>query len=854
MSAARKVNKPGSMGSGRLVLGAVALISIIAALIVVFGVKLNPDVVALLPSRGDAAVLGRYLRGFGGGGLAVVLIESDEESDAAREAADRIAAELAADPTISFAAARLEPGSRVEPLLSWRVADAEGRKRLAEALEPEAMRERLRETRKLLLAPGSSSSSDAIAKDPLRLTAIAYSDRAIGAGVTARPDGYFATPNGKAHLIVIKPKGQALRGADAKAFVESVEKLLDAQRKEHPSLRIRLTGPHAIAASMERMLRRDLEWSGIASVVLASLAFALVFRRLRALVAILPPLALGTLWTGAVAASWPGGISAIAVAFTSIVVGVGFDTGVHVYAAVLDARREGIPAAEAARIARRRTARPVLVAATIAAVAFASLALSSVEALAQLGLLCATGELMTAIAIVATTPEIAALLERGTPPPVTKPAYTRFFSALTATRRRAAIAVGVCVLAGLSAIVSGVHISDSIVAVRPKKLAELEVEDRIFELFGGKAQPWIVLVTDPDRDTAMARADAIAEALASDRDNVARVDALTSLLPAEATQRKRLAERDALDLGAKATALEKALGDVRFSVAPFEPYLESMRKAPSDVFSVDEALKGDLAVVASRYLAEEGGDHLVALHVQLTDADGARAELEQRVHGLDPHASITGYARLESDLHDALAHDMPRIGAVAGVLVAVLLAVSLRRLRDIVLALGVLVVGLGSLFGVVGALGVPLHLYSALVIPVLLGISVDEAMFLLHHGREEESSGSADGEDDPIVRTIVREAPPVITTALTTSAGLLALVFANYEGLRDLGIMGAVGNAANLVVALLLVPAGMRLSQRRRLGPSAAGPVEQNADREHQHRRAENDDGNEREDGERSRD
>ena len=37
---------------------------------------------------------------------------------------------------------------------------------------------------------------------------------------------------------------------------------------------------------------------------------------------------------------WPAGLSAIAVGFMSVVVGVGVDTGVHVYAALLEARRE----------------------------------------------------------------------------------------------------------------------------------------------------------------------------------------------------------------------------------------------------------------------------------------------------------------------------------------------------------------------------------------------------------------------------------------------------------------------------------------------------------------------------------
>jgi predicted RND superfamily exporter protein len=65
-----------------------------------------------------------------------------------------------------------------------------------------------------------------------------------------------------------------------------------------------------------------------------------------------------------------------------------------------------------------------------------------------------------------------------------------------------------------------------------------------------------------------------------------------------------------------------------------------------------------------------------------------------------------------------------------------------------------------------------------------------------------------------ILSTLQKEAPIVITTALTTSAGLVALMMADYEGLRDLGIVGSVGNLTNLLVALLLVPAGLRLTRR----------------------------------------
>lgn len=785
-----------------MIVAVVIAITALAAILVATRVRLNPDIVALLPSRGDAATLGRYLRGFGGGGVSVVLIQgpnADENERAATETAEA----LRALPSVAFSRERLEPGISPDPLLLWRNADAPARARLASALTPEGMRERLDGTRQLLLAPGSGGATAALAKDPLRLGELVMSgDRAVGSGVSTRTDGFFATEDGSSHLVVVKPKGQALRGAEARAFTDDIDDVLARVRAAHPSVTAGVTGPHVVAAQMETLLRADLTRSGILSSVLASVAFALVFRRVRALLAILPPLALGTLWTAALAAFWPGGISAIAVAFTSVVVGVGFDTGVHVYAALLEARARGLSPADAAHAARAYAARPVLVAATIAAVAFASLALSSVDALAQLGLLCAAGEILTALAIVAATPALGWLLERGAPPQKSEPTVFRAIARLTATRTRAFIAVAVSVTLGASVLVTGVHVSDSLVAVRPSKLDALDVERRIFEVFGGRPQPFIVLVADASKDEAMRRADAVAESLATSP-GIERVDALVSVLPSQATQRARLAERDALDLPAKAAELERALVDKGFAIARFGPVLESFKSAPTEVMSPTDALGGDLGVLGARYLAEDGGEALAAIHVHLRSGTTID-DLQARVRDLDAHAAVTGYAKLEVDLRKALADDLPRIAIVAGVLVIALLFASLRRAREVAIALGVLVVGVAVLLALTRVFGLPLHIYSALVIPVLLGISVDEAMFLLHQARHDE-------DGDPIARALAVQGRAVVTTALTTTAGFVALALAGYEGLRHLGAVGALGNAITLVIALVLVPAGLRL-------------------------------------------
>src|ERR1700677_580173 len=102
--------------------------------------------------------------------------------------------------------------------------------------------------------------------------------------------------------------------------------------------------------------------------------------------------------------------------------------------------------------------------------------------------------------------------------------------------------------------------------------------------------------------------------------------------------------------------------------------------------------------------------------------------------------------------------------------------------------------------GVVGLamrlLGVKWHIYDALVLPVLFGVTIDESMFLLHAARGTTLSAS-----------LRSQGPLVAATALTTAAGFAALATCRFDGLRDLGEVGTAGVLAGLVAALVVVPA-----------------------------------------------
>jgi predicted exporter len=332
----------------------------------------------------------------------------------------------------------------------------------------------------------------------------------------------------------------------------------------------------------------------------------------------------------------------------------------------------------------------------------------------------------------------------------------------------------------------------------------------VFDAFGGKRGQWVVLVADPDLDRARARGDLISERLARLEADVESVDSLSAFAPAASTQKERLAARDALDLPAKAGELSRALADTGFAVDHFEGALAAMKSPSHDLVDLAVLRDKPSAILMSRYLGKDDPDHLVAIYVRPRDVPGAVDRIEVALRETDPAAVLTGYTRLEASLRSSLSHDIPRIAIVAGVLVIVALAASLRRARDVALAALVVTSEVAAVLLLLRVLHIPLHAYSALVIPVLLGITVDEGMFLLHRARAEGAGPAV------IAATLKDEGPPIAATALTTAVGFGALAFCDFDGLRDLGLVGAIGSSVGLLVALVVVPAGLRLLPDRK--------------------------------------
>jgi predicted exporter len=339
-------------------------------------------------------------------------------------------------------------------------------------------------------------------------------------------------------------------------------------------------------------------------------------------------------------------------------------------------------------------------------------------------------------------------------------------------------------------------------------LAPLVAQEHAHAIFGGRPGQWVVLTADADEQRARARADRIAEALESSvaAGDAQGFDALATFAPALATQRARLAERDTLDLPSRRAGLESALRDAGFALDACAPALDAFAH-PSQALLDGAGAVGDMGAALSwiegRHVAADHGQTLVATYVRPTGDAAADARLRATIAAVDPASSVTGFGAIDRALHDILARDLLLVGAVALVVVAVAMRLALRSARHALVALATLACEMGFVGLAMRALAVRWHVYDALVLPVLFGVTIDESMFLLFASR--------DGSVESGLRA---QGPLVAATALTTAAGFAALLACRFDGLRDLGMVGALGVLAGLAAALVVVPSALVLLGR----------------------------------------
>lgn len=144
---------------------------------------------------------------------------------------------------------------------------------------------------------------------------------------------------------------------------------------------------------------------------------------------------------------------------------------------------------------------------------------------------------------------------------------------------------------------------------------------------------------------------------------------------------------------------------------------------------------------------------------------------------------------------------------LTGLTVLSALVLDFRAIVHSALALIPPVVGMGITFGLLVVFDIPLNPANLIILPLILGIGVDNGVHIIHDCRSQQ-----DRVYCPSPSTI----NAIALTATTTMVGFGSMMIAAHRGLHSLGAVLTIGVGACLFVSLVTLPAILTVSTRHR--------------------------------------
>ncbi|MBN2655963.1 MAG: MMPL family transporter [Spirochaetales bacterium] len=115
-----------------------------------------------------------------------------------------------------------------------------------------------------------------------------------------------------------------------------------------------------------------------------------------------------------------------------------------------------------------------------------------------------------------------------------------------------------------------------------------------------------------------------------------------------------------------------------------------------------------------------------------------------------------------------------------------------------------LVTGIFWTMGMSGFVIHRLNIMTAMYLVALLGLGIDFAIHLLTAYRQELDEG--DSFSDAMRQSLVKSGPGILTGGLTTATAFFALVLADTQMIRELGIVAGMGIVCELIAMILFIP------------------------------------------------
>ena len=679
--------------------------------------------------------------------------------------------------------------------------------------------------------------------------------------------GYFLSDDQRLLFILAEAESKEGSFTGDRAAIEGVRAAVARLKRDFPDVNVGVTGKPALSNDEMTAAFDDSQRATYLAFALTLGLLLGAFLRVGKPLMMLVVLALSLCWSIGAATLVVGHLSLFSVMFISIVVGIGIDYGIYFLFRYEEELFLGRNLREAIEITAARAGPGVLLGAVTAAATFYVLCLTDFVGVQELGFISGTAILLAWLSMMTVFPATLVLVDRrhaarprGTMPRAIalESIHVPFVDRIT-SHPRTVLAVAAVLTAASALAVGWVRFDYNLLNLQAEGTESVTWEKKILATSGRsgfaalssadtleelrrKQQAFRKLKTVSEVDSALLL---IPEQQAEKRKVIAdfapivepvrinrpmpleperlivsletlkrRFDIASTEAPPGDTQREltRVAE----DIGRLVIKLRQS--NVEAATAALEVL---QRQIHRDFVTSFQRLQGnlhprtvglaDVPPEIKRKFVSPGGRFLLQIHpaVDIWDRDGA-ARFVSELRSVDPDVTGTPIITYEAIRLMERAYKQGTIYAI--ILVSGLTALMLRRLRETLLALLPLALGLLWTFGLMYVFDLKFNLGNVFGLPLILGAAAEYGLNIVLRYMEGREHGG------PLVaRSTVMG---VLVAGLTTIVGFGSLLLAHHRGIYGLGLLLTLGTAASLTASLIVLPVLLRFWE-----PAAAAPA-----------------------------
>lgn len=788
--------------------------------------RFDPDFLKLFPAeKGPIKLYMENLKQAGTFNLLLVLLEKNEKVDpqqlidSGRKIADSMKA-LEINGKKAFRFVRFqrieEDFNEAKSVLALFLAhpylfmDEEDIPELKEKWSETEIARQVRKNKKALISHASFAVKDLIQIDPFEVRWV-FMEKWKGEMRGMEFDElspFFLSKDRNFLLIIGEPFRPATELLFTRSLMDALEKTVsDVHYSKDDGVKIFFTGAHPIALSEAKTLRFDMQSSFVTSLILVLILFFFAYRRWVTLLFAGLPLFGGIQLTMGIASLTLGSLNILTSAFSAILVGLGIDFAIHLYDRYHHERAMGVDISSAIEITLTQTGNGIWTGAFTTIFAFAILYCSQVRGIVELSFLVSVGLLSTLICIYFVLPSFLIWVDQRKKPYRYQPLQTLGLKHLPSLLEKNASLfffgfIGITLF--FIFLTFQVQIEKDFRNLRPKEIQALVTLDRLTQAFGGKKMEALVIHEGRELLPLLMKEEELIRTFQRNQreGELHSFTSLSKLIPSPEKQGKiSRVIRESINLQRVKENFTKSLKENGFELSEFQPIiqsLEELNRGDEKIFPPETLMaslhQGPFKKGIEHFLTQKEGTYKLVSRLYYQKGRLSLDRLEKGLEGI----SITGPERMESEIMRIVKDDLLILTPIAFLIVFFLVFLHFRTWKSTLFVLTPLVVGLIWMVGTMSLMGIRINFVNAIVLPMIIGMGIDNGVHLMHRYLE--------GERRDIGLTLRTTGRAMIMCSLTTMLGFGSLVTARYQALSTMGWVTILGMGFCLITSLCFLP------------------------------------------------